>query len=283
MDVVGETAALVALLRVGNRSPKWYSEALLRSGSARALLDEELGLLTEMALAEAVAEVEAWEQRQIKVVSAFDPRFPMKLRGLAGIPPLLFVAGTPIDADERTVAVVGTRQPTVRGTQMARKLSRRLTAEGYTVVSGLAAGIDTVAHEAALERQGRTIAVIGSGLDHFYPRQNAGLQRRISQQGAVVSQFWPESGPTRGSFPLRNVLMAALSDACVIVEASAMSGTRILARAAVDMRRTVILVEDLLEQQWARELAEHPGVEVARSVAEITQVLGRAVFPPAHI
>jgi len=78
---------------------------------------------------------------------------------------------------------------------MARKLSRRLTAEGYTVVSGLAAGIDTVAHEAALERQGRTIAVIGSGLDHFYPRQNAGLQRRISQQGAVVSQFWPESGP----------------------------------------------------------------------------------------
>lgn len=282
MEATGETAALVALLRVGNRSPKWYPEAVSRSGSARALLDDELGLLAEMALADAIAEVEAWEQRQIKVVSVYDPRFPRKLQGLTGIPVLLFVAGTPMVADERTVAVVGTRHPTGRGTQMARKLSRRLVDAGYTVVSGLAAGIDTVAHEAALERRGRTIAVVGSGLDYVYPRHNAGLQRRISQDGAVISQFWPESRPTRGSFPVRNVLMAALSDACVIVEASAMSGTRILARAAVDMRRPVILLEELLAQQWARELAEHPGVQVARSGAEITQLLGRELVPPGH-
>jgi len=228
---VGETAALVALLRVGNRSPKWYSEALLRSGSARALLDEELGLLTEMALAEAVAEVEAWEQRQIKVVSAFDPRFPMKLRGLAGNPlPSCSWPGPRSTPMSGLWPVVGTRQPTVRGTQMARKLSRRISLRGLHGGLGLAAGIRHRAHEAALA-PGADHRGDRQWPDHFYPRQNAGLQRRISQQGAVVSQFWPESGPTRGSFPLRNVLMAALSDACVIVEASAMSGTRILARA----------------------------------------------------
>lgn len=273
MDVAGETAALVALLRVGTRSPKSYSEALRTSGSARTLLDQEQGLFAEPALEAAAAEVRTWEQRHIQVISGFDPRFPRRLRAAKWSPPLLFVAGIVERASERPVAVVGTRQPTERGIRAARTITCGLVQEGYSVISGLAAGIDAAAHETALDQGGQTVAVIGNGLDHCYPRQNAALQRRIVENGAVVSQFWPDSQPSRSSFPLRNVLMAALCDACVIVEASAMSGTRILARAALEMKRVVVLLEDLLEQQWARDLADRSGVVVARSAAEITQVL----------
>lgn len=282
MDPAGETAALVALLRVGARSPKWYSEALLKSGSACALLDEELGLLGKLALEEAAAEVKAWEERNIQVVSAFDPRFPRRLRDANFDPPLLFVAGSLQQAEERPVAVVGTRDPTARGMRRARDIARRMVNDGHTVVSGLAAGIDTEAHNGSLERGGRTVAVIGNGLDHVYPRQNAALQRRIRQDGAVVSQFWPESRPTRSSFPIRNALIASLSDACVIVEGTAMSGTRIVARVALEMHRIVVLLEDLLEQDWGRELAGRPGVAVASSAAEVSQVLERHLSAPAQ-
>lgn len=282
MDAAGETAALVALLRVGSRSPKWCSEALQRSGSARALLADELGLLAELALEEAAAEVKAWEERHIQVVSPFDPRFPRRLRDANCYPPLLFVAGSLQQAEERRVAVVGTRHPSARGMRAARAIARKLVDAGHTVVSGLAAGIDTAAHEATLEHGGRTVAVIGSGLDHCYPRQNAALQRRIRAEGAVVSQFWPESPPARSSFPLRNALMASLSDACVIVEANAMSGTRIVARAAFQMRRNVILLKDLLEQAWAQELAARSGAVVASSAEEVSQVLERLLSVPAR-
>jgi DNA processing protein len=148
-------------------------------------------------------------------------------------------------------------------------------------VSGLAAGIDTAAHQAALERGGRTIAVIGSGLDHAYPRENTGLQRQLARDGAVISQFWPESRPSRRTFPLRNALMAGLTTASVIVEANAMSGTRILARAAVSLRRVVVLLDTLLEQPWAQELAGQPGVQVAESAAEATALIERARRQPA--
>jgi DNA processing protein len=156
-----------------------------------------------------------------------------------------------------------------------------LVDEGFTVVSGLAAGIDTVAHEAALENGGRTLAVIGTGLDHCYPRQNASLQRRILANGAVISQFWPETRPARGNFPLRNALMAGLAEASVIVEANAMSGTRIEARAALGMQRVVVLLDTLLEQEWARELAEQPGVKVVHSPAQAVEKVQQSIMQPA--
>jgi DNA processing protein len=149
------------------------------------------------------------------------------------------------------------------------------------VASGLAAGIDTVAHEAALERGGRTLAMVGTGLDHCYPRQNTGLQHRIVRHGAVISQFWPETRPSRGNFPLRNTLMAGLTEASVIVEANAMSGTRIEARAALGMRRTVVLLDTLLEQQWARDLSEQVGVKVVQSAVQAVATLQHSISQPA--
>lgn len=279
MDSSSETAAVIALLRNGRRSWNWYSGALSRAGSAQALLDEEHGLLSETLLAEATAELRGWERRRIRVLSPFDARYPASLTDSR--PPLLFIAGDLRREDQHAIAVVGTRKPSSRGKQTARLLAQRLIAEGFTVVSGLADGIDTVAHDAALEKGGRTLAVVGTGLDHCYPRQNSELQRRIVRQGAVISQFWPETRPSRGNFPLRNALMAGLTEASVIVEASAMSGTRIEARAALGMRRTVVLLDTLLEQQWARDLSEQTGVKVVSSAVQAVETIQHSIRQPA--
>lgn len=281
MDARRETTAVVAILRNGRRSRNWYVNALSSAESALALLEEEHGLLSDSLLADATAELVLWEGRRIQVVSRFDSRYPAALNDAPLPPPLLFLAGDLRPVDQHAVAVVGTRQPSPKGRQMARLVTQRLVNEGFTVVSGLAAGIDTAAHEAALECGGRTVAVVGTGLDHCYPRENSGLQRRIVANGAVISQFWPETRPNRGNFPLRNALMAGLTEASLIVEANAMSGTRIEARAALGMRRAVVLLDTLLDQEWARELSEQPGVRVARSAAHAVETLQHAIAQPA--
>jgi DNA processing protein len=283
MDQRPDTAAVIALLRSGRRSWNGYATALRRGDLPRALLDEEQGLLAETRVVEALAELDGWERRHIRVLSPSDPRYPANLADAPLPPPLLFIAGDLQPADQRAVAVVGTRQPSIRGRQTARSVAQRLVDEGFTVVSGMAAGIDTIAHEAALERGGRTLAVVGTGLDHCYPAQNRALQRRIVLDGAVVSQFWPETRPSRANFPRRNTLMAGLAEASVIVEASAMSGTRIEARAALGMRRIVVLLDSLLDQPWARDLSEQPGVRVVHSPAQAVETLQQSIRQPAFL
>jgi DNA processing protein len=143
------------------------------------------------------------------------------------------------------------------------------------VASGLAAGIDAAAHTATLEAGGRTLAVIGTGVDRVYPAGHARLQRTIAERGAVISCFWPDQAPTRQSFPLRNGVMSGLTQATVIVEASATSGTRAQARRALAHGRPVCLASKLLAQPWARELAERPNVHVADTANEIRTVIER--------
>jgi DNA processing protein len=143
------------------------------------------------------------------------------------------------------------------------------------VVSGLAAGIDTAAHRAALEVGARTVAVIGTGLRHAYPPENAALQRRIAAGAAVVSQFWPETPPARASFPMRNAVMSGFALATVVVEASHRSGARLQTRLALAHGRPVFLLAPLLAQTWARELAQRPGVHVVTEAAQITTTIDR--------
>ena len=150
-------------------------------------------------------------------------------------------------------------------------------------MSGLAAGIDTAAHTAALDRGERTVAVIGTGLHHTYPPQNAGLQRTIGSEGAVVSQFWPDSPPSRRSFPMRNAVMSGISLATVIVEATQTSGARIQARLALAQGRRVFLLEQLLVQEWARELATRPGTHVVRAAEDITETIDRVTATDALV
>jgi DNA processing protein len=193
---------------------------------------------------------------------------------------MVFVAGSLTAQDSKAVAVVGARTATPSGIRNATAVADHLVQHGYTVVSGLAAGIDTAAHRAALTKRGRTLAVIGTGLARAYPPQNAPLQREIASRGAVVSQFWPDSPPSRRSFPMRNAVMSGLALATVVVEASHTSGSRLQARLALAQGRPVFLLSSLLERQpWARDFAQRPGTHVIHDPSEITQILERLISP----
>lgn len=176
-----------------------------------------------------------------RALSAGDAEYPELLRVLAGAPERLWVRGR-LDAAP-TAAIVGSRRPTPYGLRMARRLAAGLARAGVTVVSGLARGIDTAAHEAALEAGGKTWAVLGSGLDRLYPQENAGLAAAIvAGGGAILSEQAPEQGPRPGFFPARNRIISGLSWAVVVVEGDPKSGSLITARWAADQGRTVLAV-----------------------------------------
>lgn len=268
-----EVAALIALLRAGSRRRVVYADVLEATRSPELLLEQEQGLLAPALIASAADEVARWQEQGFRVVSLLDAEYPENLRAVHDRPPLLFLAGRLHARDARAVAVIGSRQASTGGLARARVIAQALVESGHTVVSGLAAGIDTAAHRAALEIGGRTLAVIGTGLGHSYPAVNASLQRTIAREAAVVSQFWPEEGPRPKNFPKRNAVMSGIALATVVVEASAMSGARTQIRAALKHGRPVLLLDALLEQQWARELADRPGIYVIRSAAELLEVL----------
>jgi DNA processing protein len=283
-----ERAALVILLRGGRRPRARYAELVEQAGSALAILQEELGLLahaaaTAQALDHATAEIAAWHQRGVELLTVLDPGYPDNLREVHDRPPAIFVTGTLSPQDANAVAVIGTRQPTSEGLRRAREITEHLVQSGYTVLSGLAAGIDTAAHTAALAAGGRTIAVLGTGLDRCYPPGNAALQRRIAARCALVSQFWPDAAPSRRSFPMRNAVMSGLALGTVLVEAGERSGARTQARLALAHGRPVFLPQPLLAQPWARDLAARPGTYVIGSPAQLTDTVGRLTSPGALV
>lgn len=280
MTVDPDTLALIALLRSGHRSQQDYVRRVEQAGSAQAVLDRELGADGRQAVLFAPeppawldtvrAEAHDWLARGLALVTVLDERYPANLRGVHDRPPLLFVAGALEQADDRSIAVIGARRASAEGLRLARSFASEFVRGGYTVASGLAAGIDTAAHEAALAHGGRTVAVIGTGLLHqSYPPENAELQRQIAAQCAVVSQFWPDTPPTQKTFPMRNAVMSGLSRGSVVIEAGERSGARVQARLALAHGRPVFLLERLLGQEWARELARREGVHVVTCAQEV--------------
>ncbi|MCW5871657.1 MAG: DNA-protecting protein DprA [Candidatus Eremiobacteraeota bacterium] len=179
----------------------------------------------------------------IRLLSVLDEEYPRNLRICKQRPAGLYVQGQILPGDERAVAVVGTRSPSPQGLARARRLGWVLGRAGVTVVSGLARGVDTAAHEGCLRAGGRTLAVLGHGLLHSYPPENAALQRGIACQGAVISQFAPDQKATRWSFPLRNRVIAGLATVSVAVECSEQSGTLSELKAALALGRPVMLRE----------------------------------------
>jgi DNA processing protein len=280
-----ETAALVALLRGGHRSPAEYAGLVERARSAISVLRQEgaeggaqLNLLAEdpePILRETQAEIDRWAAAGIEVLTVLDAAYPQNLRQVHDRPPLLFVAGRLEPSDERAISVIGSRRASTDGLAAAGRIAAGMTEAGFTVVSGLAAGVDTAAHTSALRAQGRTVAVIGTGLTQSYPPENAGLQRQIAERCAVVSQFWPETPASRQSFPMRNAVMSGLTLATVIIEASVRSGARVQARQALAHGRPVFLLRRLLDQDWAVELAVRPGVHVVDGPTQIVDAVDR--------
>lgn len=272
-----ERAALVALLRERPGKMK-YPDVLrevLKAGSAVEVWDEhvptelfpEPGSVDQIELAQ--ADLQAWEAEGLQVVTVLDDDYPARLAGVHEAPPLLFARGD-LRGHDDAVSVVGSRKATSQGIDIADGVARGLVAEGLTVLSGLAEGIDTAAHTAALDVGGRTVAIIGTGIRKNFPAANKALQERIARDGLLLSQFWPDAPPARFRFPMRNATMSGYGLATVVVQAGETSGARIQARVAVEHGRPVILTDLVVRaNEWARALEGRPRVFVASSHDEV--------------
>jgi DNA processing protein len=248
-----------------------------RNGFEQPELLEELNVpVTDSELEEFESLIDELQQKGVSLATVLDNTYPAMLRLAYDRPPFLFWRGELRPADERAIAVVGTRQATPAGLEQARALARELADRDVTVLSGLALGIDGAAHEGALDGRGRTVAVMGTGMGApIYPREHTELADRIiAGGGALVSQFHPSAPPARYRFPLRNRTMSGLAQGTVVVEASSTSGARMQARLALEHDRRVFLVRDLvMQEQWARRYSEHPGATVVESATDVLEVL----------
>jgi DNA processing protein len=209
---------------------------------ALGLLPSGVPALFAAAVTKARAATAAAQARRLTVLTPLDGRYPPQLGHIPDPPVALWVDGLADVCATPCVAIVGSRHATAGGLGMARTLGRELAAAGLTVVSGLARGIDGAAHQGALEGAGRTVAVLGSGVDVVYPREHESLAGRIRTAGAVISEFLPGTRPLAPHFPLRNRIISGLARAVVVIEASEKSGSLITARAALEQGRDVLAV-----------------------------------------
>jgi DNA processing protein len=168
-----------------------------------------------------------------------EPEFPQPLLQIFDPPVLLYVRGDPQILNAPSLAVVGTRRPTLYGTQMADRLARELAARGIVIVSGLARGIDAIAHQGAVAVQGQAIGVLGTGIDVCYPKENKKLYERVLERGAILSEFPLATHPAPENFPIRNRIVAGMPLGAIIVEGAQYSGSLITARLAMEFGREV--------------------------------------------
>jgi DNA processing protein len=185
------------------------------------------------------------------IVTLWDDVYPPLLGAIYDPPPILFVLGSFDQRDSSSIGVVGTRHPSLYGKTMAEKFSTDLTSLGITVVSGLARGIDTVAHAAALRNNGRTLAVIGSAIDMIYPHENAGLAERIAENGAVISEFFMGTKPDPGNFPRRNRIISGSSLGTLIIESAEDGGAMITASMALDQNRELFCLPGNINEKFS--------------------------------
>lgn len=184
---------------------------------------------------------------------------------IADPPKRLYAEGHTIDPNTPMIAIVGTRRPTIAGIEIAQSLARGLAQGGFTIVSGLAVGIDAAAHQAALDAGGTTIAVLGCGLDVAYPRPNLKLRERIIENGSLLTEYDKGTQPTKFTFPKRNRIVAGLAVGVIVVEGSYRSGALITARRALENDRNVYAVPGSLRNP----MAQGPNMLIARGEAQL--------------
>lgn len=182
------------------------------------------------------------EQNGIKAVGLNEPTYPEMLRETDGAPVIIYITGEVQPCDRYAIAVVGSRKPTHYGASVAEKLSEELASIGFTIVSGMARGVDSLSHKGALRAGGRTIAVLGSGLNVPYPPENKGLMYKIAESGCVMSEFPAGALPDRENFPRRNRVISGLSLGTLVIEAASDSGSLITAGYALEQNREVFAV-----------------------------------------
>jgi DNA processing protein len=240
-----------------------------------------VGAVSDAELAQYEEMIEGYSARGVRLLTVLDDDYPQNLRLVYNRPPFVWVRGSLLANDNRSIAVVGTRSASPEGLEQARSLAEQLAQRSVTVLSGLALGVDGAAHEGALSAAGRTVAVMGTGINTVYPARHSELAERIVESGgALVSQFWPDAPPTKWSFPMRNVVMSGMGVGTVVVEASKTSGAKMQARLALEHGKRLFLVNTLvLREEWAQRYARHPGTTVVESVDDVVDVLAALARP----
>ena len=238
---VGAVRTRKLLDHFGSLESAWQAPAdeLKTAGLSQAIVQS---ILRARAETDPQADLDRIAALNIQVLTIQDGHYPRRLKSIDHPPPVLYVKGDLRDADEYAIAVVGTRQKTAYGKQVAAELCQFLVRNGITIVSGLARGIDSVAHQAAIDAGGRTIAVMGCGVDIVYPPEHRELASRIIENGALISDYSPGTQPEGVNFPPRNRIISGLSMATVVVEAGEKSGALITAEFAASQGRDVFSV-----------------------------------------
>lgn len=236
--------------------------------------------LSELASARRVVEPERrlddLRRRGIRILHAEHPEYPRLLVEASGRPTVLYIRGRLTAEDDRSVGIVGTRRSTVYGKGVTERISQELAAAGVTVVSGLARGIDAVAHHVSLDSGGRTVAVLGSGVDVIYPSEHHRLVERILENGAVISEQPPGTKPDAPNFPARNRIISGMALGVVVVEAPTRSGALITANFAADQGREVFVVPGNVgnaNSEGTNQLLRD-GARIVRDGADILADLG---------
>ena len=198
------------------------------------------------------AELREIEARGLQVITLADANYPKPLRAIDAAPPVLYLKWEYVEKDELGIAIVGTRRPSSYGIMIAEKLAKELGELGFTIVSGLALGIDTSAHRGALATKARTIAVLGGGFSNIYPQENRNLVEEIARSGAVMSEYSLKTPPDRWTFPRRNRIISGLTRGTIVVEAPQRSGALITAKFALEQGRYVFAVPGPITEEASK-------------------------------
>jgi DNA processing protein len=305
-----ETLDLLALSLIPGLGPRLTEALLARFGSAAAIrrastrdLQEVTHIGPKLAARFATAlaqidlerELELLEKHQVHLLTRSDSAYPSALKEIGDHPHLLFVRGAIEPNDAKAVGIVGSRQHTEYGRRTTERLSHGLARAGFTIVSGLARGIDGIAHRAALEADGRTIAVLAGGLSRIYPPEHADLAEQIARHGALMTETPMQVAPQPGMFPARNRLISGMCQAVIVVEAHEKSGALITARHALEQNREVFAVPgpvDSIASAGCMKLLRQ-GAKLIRGVEDVLEDLqglsgtvstaDKSLFPPPAV
>ncbi len=238
---IGAVRLMALIEYFGSAQDAWGAtqSQLAQSGLSQKLAERVVSLRSSLDLEKIIAQI---TQKNIQIITLGSPDYPKHLAEVDQPPPVLYVRGSLLDEDRWAVALVGTRTVTAYGNQITYELASILANHGVTVVSGLARGVDTVAHAATIKAGGRSIAVLGCGVDRIYPPENRNLADQLINQGALISDYPPGTPPDSSNFPPRNRIISGLSLATVVVEAGETSGALITANFAVEQGREVFAV-----------------------------------------
>ncbi|OGV91851.1 DNA protecting protein DprA [Microgenomates group bacterium RIFCSPLOWO2_01_FULL_46_13] len=291
-----EKAHWVAVVETIGIGPKLFTLLLNHFGSARNIWQASADALHDCKVSpsvvnallkhrqdiEPISHLDRLKALGITAVCLFEADYPANLKTIDRPPPVLFVKGNLTPGDTRALAVVGTRKPTSYGREVTEIFVKDLVNAGFTIVSGLAYGIDAIAHRTTLTAAGRTLAVLGGGPDNVYPADHRSLADDITNHGALISEFTPGVHPLRGNFPARNRLISGLSLGVLVIEGESKSGTKHTAHHALEQGRPIFAVPGPITSRLSDAPTDliQKGAIAVRSVEDIVNHLKLSLTPP---